>query len=237
MHNKLVSQDISLLIVEDDSDLREALAEALAVIGYQVTAVDCVEEMPEESRFREIDAILLDVNLPGESGLSLAKRLRQTKPDLGIIMLSARTSSQERSEGFRSGADIYLSKPASIQEIHQATQSLLRRLKRSQLNDDENVLVLDVTGLTVSYADDIVKLTRGEAKLLAGFSRAAEKTLENWQIAELLEYDLDDLEKSLIELQVSRLRKKLSQVGKTGQVFRAIRGVGYQLCEIVRIES
>ena len=229
-------QAISLIVVEDDTNLREALVDALGLQGYYVKAFESAEDLSDFSVLSEVDVVMLDINLPGESGLCLAQRIRQNWAHIGIIMLSARKQSLERTEGFRSGADIYLTKPASTEEIHRAIHSLVRRIKYSSDPKNPNYLVLRVTELILQHSGQSVALTRNEAELLAAFSRVAENTLENWQIAELLQYDLDHLEKSVIELQISRLRKKFEHLGMTGQVLRAIRNVGYQLCEEVKLE-
>ncbi|WP_328986113.1 response regulator transcription factor [Thiorhodovibrio winogradskyi] len=121
---------LNLLIVEDDENLREALVDTLGAQGHAVRGLECAEEVPEQADLLQLDIAVLDLNLPGEDGLSLARRLRQAQPELRVIMLTARTQGADRAAGYASGADIYLTKPASLAELNYALQALARRLPR-----------------------------------------------------------------------------------------------------------
>lgn len=221
---------LNILVVEDDNDLRQSIVDALQTVGHRVLGVDCAEALPERFDRFAIDLVLLDLNLPGEDGISLAKRLRNAHPNLGIIMLSARAESEDRSVGYTSGADIYLVKPASLEELTQAILALARRIRQMALAPSTSEASLHLKGLVLSHGNLEVQLTKSEATLLAAFARAKEHILETWQIAEALGLDLDMVRKSLIELHVSRLRKKLPATGDVINPIYAIRGVGYQLC-------
>ncbi|MEY3008157.1 MAG: hypothetical protein RI942_2499 [Pseudomonadota bacterium] len=225
---------LTILVVEDDFNLREAILDALSSQGHAVRGIECAEAVPEQADLLQLDCAILDLNLPGEDGVSLAKRLRASHPDLGIIMLSARARSEDRGVGYASGADIYLTKPASLAELNQALMALARRLKRN-LTNHEGGVCLHVKGLMLSHAEQQIALTKSEAALLAAFVRAAQNTLETWQIAEAVGLDLDTIKKTLIELHVSRLRKKLPIIGGVTNPIKAIRGLGYQLCIPVQL--
>ncbi|MFW2454814.1 response regulator transcription factor [Methyloversatilis discipulorum] len=120
---------LNLLIVEDNDDLRDSLADALGTRGHHVVALDCAEAVPEQAELTRLDLAIVDLNLPGEDGLALAQRLREAQPGLGIIMLTARAQSSDKVAGYEHGADIYLTKPVSLQELAGAVQALGRRLK------------------------------------------------------------------------------------------------------------
>jgi two-component system, OmpR family, response regulator len=227
-----VDAGLNILVVEDHDDLREAMTEGLQAHGFHVFPFGCVEEIAEQSALLHIDLAILDLNLPGEDGLDFAERLRRTHPDIGIILFTARTLSPQRQAGFERGADIYLTKPASLSELVAAVQALERRLRRSV----ESVkLVLDSVQLELRGSQgERVSLNVSEAQLLAALARAQQHRLENWQIAEVLGRRDEDFSKAALELHIVRLRKKLLQVGADPAI-RAIRGWGYQLCVSITV--
>lgn len=218
---------LNIMVVEDDSNLRESMVDALTMSGHQVASVDCAESLSEQTDLLQLDLIIIDLNLPGENGLSLSKRLRETQPDLGIIILTARDLNDDRKDGYASGADVFLTKPASLAELNEVIKSLSRRLNKLPPTDQDKSVYLDAKGLSFSYQGAATSLTQNETRLLLAFARANQLTLETWQIAEALSLE-GDINKPLIELRVARLRKKLPRV--TGTSIRSIRGVGYQLC-------
>ena len=236
MDSVQASQKLNILVLEDDDNLRESILDALEIRGHDVHAISCAEELPEQPGLLHLDCVVLDLNLPGEDGLSVARRLRECQPALGIIMLSARASSPDKSTGYASGADIYLTKPASLDELNQAILALARRL-HGQTPDVSGAPRLNVSGLVIPYRQQNIALTQSETALIVAFSRASQNTLESWQIAEALDLDITQVRKSVIEGHVSRLRKKLPQVGNTSNPIKSIRGVGYKLCIPIQATS
>lgn len=223
--------NLSILVVEDNEDLRETIIDALIAKGYHVSGVDCAEAVAEQASLAQLDLLVIDLNLPGESGLSLAQRLRMSHPDVGIIMLTGLTRTDDKAAGYAHGADIYLTKPASLAELHAAIEALSRRLKDNLSPANSDLLQLDTRGLFLSDANgQKVALTAHEADLLAAFVRAAQQKLEHWQIAEILGMPLDVINKPALELHIVRLRKKLTQPEDRAHAIKSIRGWGYQLC-------
>lgn len=219
---------LNLLIVEDNDDLRDSLADALGTRGHHVVAVDCAEAVPEQAELTRLDLAIVDLNLPGEDGLALAQRLREAQPGLGIIMLTARAQSSDKVAGYEHGADIYLTKPVSLQELAGAVQALGRRLKPAGYDGG---LELDTRRLCLIGADgSVTALKPQEAALLAAFVRAPQQRLEHWQIAGLLGMPDQDINKPALELHIVRLRKKLPGGTDDCSPIKAIRGWGYQLC-------
>lgn len=222
---------LSILIVEDNDNLRESIVDALSSRGHHVRGIDCSEALPEQTNLTHLDLAVLDLNLPGEDGLSLANRLRSTHPDLGIIMLTARIQTEERAAGYAHGADIYLSKPASLSELEAAIKALSRRLKPGTGMHKANVFRIHALQRTLTTPEGVViLLTEHESALLIAFSRAPQHTLASWQIAEIIGMDTEEVNKSAIELHIVRLRKKLPQLQTMGSTIQAVRGHGYQLC-------
>lgn len=225
---------LSIIVVEDHDALREVTVEALREKGHHVIGVDCAEALVEIENAINVDLMLIDLNLPGEDGISLTRRIRICHPDVGIIMVTARGKIAEKLEGYESGADIYLTKPTTVEELHAAIQALSRRLiPVVQTTSD---LKLDLTKLILSGVEGDVALTSHEANLLAAFALAPGRRLENWQLIKLLGKNETDYSKSSLEVQIVRLRKKLLQVGVDNQPIKAIRQIGYQLCTKVKID-
>ncbi|MFN4237242.1 MAG: response regulator transcription factor [Vogesella sp.] len=223
---------LNVVVVEDHDVLREVTMEALRVQGYHVYGVDCAEALGDLAV--QPDLFIIDLNLPGEDGISLARRLRSSQPEVGIIMTTARNSIAARVEGYASGADIYLTKPCSLEELLAAVRSLARRLHESReaartwwLHSDQQQL---------SGPAGVVPLTASEFALLAGLCRAPGRQLETWQMIELLGKRLEDYSKANLEVQLVRLRKKLVQAGCDSSALKAVRGQGYQLAVALAIQ-
>ena len=117
-----------IIVVEDHDDLREATIEALAPLGHSVHGLSCAEQLDTEFAVFRPHLLLLDLNLPGEDGISLACRIRRSHPGIGIIMVTARDLARQKIEGYQNGADIYLTKPVSLEEVGAAIEALSRRI-------------------------------------------------------------------------------------------------------------
>ena len=227
---------LSILIVEDNDNLRESIIDALGNRGHHVRGLDCAEALPEQANLAHLDLAILDLNLPGEDGLSLAKRLRASHPDLGIIMLTARVDTEERAIGYAHGADIYLSKPASLNELEAAIRALTRRLKPASGVAQDTACRINPSQRTLALGDgQLVSLSEHESSLLVAFIRAPQHTLATWQIAEIFGMKTEQLNKPALELHIVRLRKKLPMDGSHSPI-QAVRGHGYRLCLAIRVE-
>lgn len=222
---------LNILIVEDNDELRETTADVLRGEGHHVTGVDCAEAVPEQ--LSAVNLMLIDLNLPGEDGLELARRIRAAQPRLGIIMMTARRLPAEKKLGYESGADLYIPKPVAFEELTAAIGSLARRLQPTagdgRLSLHQARLVLDGNN------GQLVTVSPYETALLVAFTRAREQRLESWQLIELLKKDDAQDPKAALELQIVRLRKKLQQAGAASPSILSIRGWGYQLCLPLRI--
>ncbi|GLK73508.1 response regulator transcription factor [Ancylobacter dichloromethanicus] len=224
---------LSIAVVEDNDDLRAAILNALRGEGHHVVGFDCAEALAEQGRTLRIDLVVVDLNLPGEDGISLARRLRATEPEIGIIMMTARTRTDDKRIGYESGADIYLAKPVSLEELAAAILALSRRLRPAPAAPTG--LVVDTGRLTLGGPSGVTHLSASEAALLAAFARAQDHRLETWQIIEVLEQVDRALNRNALNVTVSRLSTKLRQSGTAPRPIRAIRNWGYQLCEPVRL--
>lgn len=222
---------LSIVVVEDHDALREVTVEALRGMGHAVKGVVCAEAVDDELGGMSIDVMVIDVNLPGEDGFSLAARMRAAQPGVGIIMVTARRQLNDKLTGYKSGADLYLTKPTSHKELGAAVQAVSRRLKRPT----PRLCFLDSVGFFLQGPDAKVHLSSDAAAMLSAFARAPGGRLETWQLLELTGGADVGVTKGALEVQIVRLRKKLVQAGYCEQPVKVVRGWGYQLCVPVAI--
>jgi two-component system phosphate regulon response regulator PhoB len=220
----------AVLVVEDEPAIAELIAVNLRHNGFRPTwAMDSV------SAQREIDAalpdlILLDWMLPGESGLSLAKRWRANDRTKGVplIMLTARGDEADRVAGLDSGADDYIAKPFSTKELLARVRAVLRR--RAPEQDGEALVIsglsLDSATHRVSFADQPLKLGPTEFKLLHYLMGHAERVHSRGQLLDKVWGDHVYIEERTVDVHVKRLREAL---GAAGVMVETVRGAGYRL--------
>jgi DNA-binding response OmpR family regulator len=217
---------LNIIIVEDHSDLRESLLDVMAADGHHAEAFDSAEALWSEGRLDTTDIMILDLNLPGEDGIAIARRVHADHPGIGIVMLTARSKPEERRTGYDSGADIYLTKPSSAVELSSSVLALARRLNRGQ--PERKTLTLNRIAMTLSGPDGTVALSASEAELLAAFAGAENNRLEIDDIGRMIG-QAGKARKATIEVRIVRLRKKLIAAGAPGQPINVVRSVGYQL--------
>jgi DNA-binding response OmpR family regulator len=220
---------LSIVLVEDNDDLRELTADALRGEGHRVVAFSCAEELEDHAAGAAADVFLIDLNLPGEDGFNLSRRIRQVHPLVGIIIISARSDLQDKIIGYDSGADWYLPKPVPFGELSAALKSFARRRQAQQFETVTPAGSLRLQQRELHGPAGSVRLTPAEETLLTAFARAPSRRLESWQLLELFGLDSADVSKTSLEVRITRLRKKLSQVGTQGLCLESIRGIGYQL--------
>ncbi len=219
---------LNIVVVEDHDALREVTVEALCNMGHNAVGVDCAEALDDEIGAFPIDLLVIDLNLPGEDGISLSCRLRAAQPGVGIIMVTSRSQISEKLSGYESGADLYLTKPASVEELGAAVQALARRMKSHE--QARPTFLLNLAALFLQGPQGVVSLSSNEAAMLSVLARAPGHRLESWQLIELSGKAEIELSKNALEVQIVRLRKKLTQAGAVNQPIKAVRGQGYQLC-------
>lgn len=226
-------------LVEDDPLLRKEIHYHLKQHGFSVFAVSNGRSLDDLLITEPIDALVLDLSLPGEDGISIARRIRRSIPSIGIIMLTARAAIPDRLKGYDAGADIYLSKPVAPEELTAALMSMYRRSLISNKAVNSWVIYLQDRSIMSPHSADKVLLTNSEKNLLVGLIQASHHVLETEVICEMLSQriDAEDIGKRALESLVSRLRKKLLTLSPEGAdpVLKAVWGVGYQLCIPIEI--
>lgn len=217
-----------IFVVEDNDALRQALCEVLERDGHLCLGLTCAEEVDDAVMQELPDLYLVDLNLPGEDGLSLALRVRSCKPEVGIVVLTARTEIADRLQGYAQGIDLYLSKPIHPSELSAIVASIAKRLK-AQTKVTNMDLRVQIAELILSGPNGITHLTHSELRLIEALARAPGQTLESWQVAAHLGQSENLPSKASVEVRLSRIRKKLIQVGSPASSIKAIKGYGYKL--------
>jgi two-component system phosphate regulon response regulator OmpR len=225
--------DCHILVVEDDPRLRERLARYLTSEGFRVTAAGDSAEARTQLRAINPDLMVLDVMMPGESGLDLTQALRQEGGDtLPILLLTARGAPEDRIAGFEAGADDYLGKPFEPRELVLRIRALLRRVSPPiaeapagpvRIGDAE----FDVERGELRDATGPIRLTGGEAALLTALARKCNEVLTREEIADAL--GMDDSGERAIDVQVVRLRRKIEVDPREPRFLHTVRGRGYIL--------
>jgi two-component system phosphate regulon response regulator OmpR len=231
---------LTIGIVEDNDDLRNTLVEVLASHGHHVFGVASAEELTMIVPGRPLSLLVLDLNLPGEDGLSLAARLKRTQPLLRVIMLTTRTSLPDRLVGYESGADLYLPKPIAHLELIAAVEAMSRQITNElacRRNDRSNQLRIHVQRMSLCGPRGTVPLSSRELTLLTALANAPNYSLEHWQLMEILGLDIDSSGKSALAVLVTRLRARMLQAGCPNPALKALRSMGYQLCFPIEILS
>jgi DNA-binding response OmpR family regulator len=228
---------LNIVLVEDHDILRMLLKQALQEFGHQVVALSCAEELEDEAQGFPADVFLIDLNLPGEDGLSLTERVRAAYPLAGLIIVTARARLEDKLEGYARGADLYLSKPLEVPELCAAVAALGRRRQRvGQLLDQHQGLTLSQKQMSLSKnGHTAVNLSAAETAILVTLARAPGQRAAYWQIAETLGLDLQKYAKASLEVRIVRLRKKLIEAGAASSCIEAVRNHGYQLCIPVQV--
>ena len=220
---------LNIVVVEDHQLLRESVVEMLTTAGHLVVGVESAEALGDQVALARIDVAVLDIQLPGESGLQLMQRLRRSQPGLGIIAMTALSAIQDRVAGYESGADIYLIKPVDPRELLAAVARCGQRSQ--QVSQGAQVpMTLEPLRRCLTGPAGEQRLSADEAVVLAALVHAPEQQLENWQLLELLQIETTGNDKARVEVRLSRLRKKLLLAGAAPECLQPVRGTGYQLC-------
>jgi DNA-binding response OmpR family regulator len=221
-------KSLNIMVVEDYDALRETICGFLEQEGHKLCGVPMAEDVDDTPIGCLPDLYIVDINLPGEDGISLVKRIRQSQPDVGIVIISARSSVTDRIDSYGSGANLYLTKPLLLHELRAVVGGFAQRLANTEKASVNRITLRSIKMEIIGPAAR-ERLTQSEVVLLAALARAAQQTLEHWQVAEHLGYG-HDLSKKSLEVRLGRLRKKLVACGAEAPAIKSIRGIGYHLC-------
>jgi two-component system phosphate regulon response regulator OmpR len=235
-------QPARLLVVDDDASVRDMLREYMSGHGFTVSEADSGPQMREVLDRELPDVVLLDVRLPGEDGLSLARFLRE-RYDVGIIMVTGATEVADRVAGLEVGADDYVSKPFDLRELRARVKSIIRRMQaRPQVAPDAQAqgaaparprvrvgaCALDLGSHQLFAADGReLPLTGMEFDLLKVFVERPNQVLNRDQLLTLTrKRDWEPFDRS-IDIRIARVRRKVEHDPEHPQAIRTVRGAGY----------
>ena len=228
-----MSPEGHILIVDDDAEIRRLAGKFLREHGHKVTAAQDAREMREALATGPVDLIILDVMLPGASGLDLCREIRRTS-DVPIIMLTARGSDIDRIVGLELGADDYLAKPFNPRELLARIHAVLRRMRGPGGRVPPGGTLLGFSGWTLDTRrreltnpdGAVVDLSTGEYDLLLTFLEHPQRVLTRDQLMDAAKNRTATGFDRAIDIQVSRLRKKLDSPDGPEMV-KTVRGAGY----------
>ena len=227
-----MEKKLAILVVEDEAVISTGLCDVLAYRGYAPTAVASGEEGLRRALAGRFALVLLDVMLPGVSGLDVCRRLRDEGSNIPVLMLTARGAESDVLDGFRAGADDYVTKPFSIAELMARVEALLRRSGRQTSADGKPFHLgrwtIDRAAKSASDGKRAIELSEREADMLALFARdrgriVSRRTLliEVWGMAHV-----DNIQTRTVDVHVAKLRKKMG-FAESGPL-ETVRGEGYR---------
>lgn len=219
-----------IFCVEDDTSIRDLMQYTLHSAGFETLGFSCAEELYDALRCNTPDLILLDIMLPGESGLSILKKLRSQSrtSDIPVIMATAKGAEYDKVIGLDSGADDYLVKPFGMMELISRVKAVLRRAKPRNTDDILQVgnLVLNKDTHTVFSDGNKIVLTLKEYELLAEFMSNTGYVFSREQLLQSIWGSDFSGETRTVDVHIGTLRTKL---GPCGDYIQTVRGVGYKM--------
>lgn len=216
-----------ILVVDDDERIRTLLLRYLQEHGFLAVAASSAQEASDILERFVFDALVVDIMMPGETGLEFTKRFKKDH-DLPILLLTALGETDDKIAGFESGADDYLSKPFEPRELVMRLQAILRRRPKPAILKNFRVgrWIYDESANELIDGDDAMRLTTVEGNLLRALASRAGDVISREDLAALC--DLDAGERT-IDVQVTRLRRKIEDDVKRPRCLQTVRGRGYML--------
>ena len=226
--------DSHLLIVDDDERIRGLLKKFLMRSGFLVSAARDAAHARRILAGLDFDLIIMDVMMPGEDGISLTRSLRETMTT-PILLLTAKGETDDRITGFEAGADDYLPKPFEPKELLLRVNAILRRVPDTTAQDTApKVLHLgqiryDIERGEMWQGEDLVRLTSTESQLMKIFSACPGEAVSRAKLVEDLGRDRGQAQERAVDVQITRLRRKIEPNPKQPQFLQTVRGAGYML--------
>lgn len=217
-----------LLVVDDDNRIRDLLTRYLGSHGFRVTAAADAADARRQIAGMAFDLLIVDVMMPGESGLELTQSLRQSL-DVPILMLTARSETEERIEGLETGADDYLPKPFEPRELLLRINNILKRGSLPPVPEIEFVrfgpFTFHIPRGVLKRGDEVIRVTERERDLLRIFAGRPGETVQRY---ELLAATGASSERT-VDVQINRLRRKIEADPSNPIHLQTVRGIGYRL--------
>ena len=230
----MTAHDAHLLIVDDDERIRGLLQKFLMRNGFLVSAARDAAHARRILAGLDFDLIVLDVMMPGEDGISLTRAIREDSAT-PILLLTARAETEDRIAGLEAGADDYLAKPFEPKELLLRINAILRRVPETGADDATPKLLAlgpiryDIERGEMWRGEDLVRLTATETQLMRIFSAKPGEPISRAQLVEELGRDRGQSQERAVDVQITRLRRKLESDPKQPRYLQTVRGAGYML--------
>lgn len=230
----MTDPDAHLLIVDDDERIRGLLQKFLIRNGFLVSAARDAAHARRILSGLDFDLIVLDVMMPGEDGISLTKGIRETSTT-PILLLTARAETEDRITGLEAGADDYLAKPFEPKELLLRINAILRRMPEQAATDSApkylnlGPIRYDTERGEMWRGEDLVRLTSTEIQLMKIFAAKPGVALSRSQLVEELGRDRGQSQERAVDVQITRLRRKLEDNPKQPRYLQTVRGAGYMV--------
>ena len=230
----MTDPDAHILIVDDDERIRGLLQKFLMRNGFLVSAARDAAHARRLLEGLDFDMIVLDVMMPGEDGISLTRAIREGR-STPIMLLTARGETEDRIRGLGAGADDYLGKPFEPKELLLRINAILRRMPDTSAADSAPKLLnlgeirYDIERGEMWKGEDLVRLTATESQLMRIFSARPGEALSRSQLVEDLGRDKGQAQERAVDVQITRLRRKIESDPKQPRYLQTVRGAGYML--------
>ena len=230
----MAEMDAHLLIVDDDERIRDLLKKFLMRNGFLVSAARDAAHARRILTGLQFDLVVLDVMMPGEDGISLTRSLRETMTT-PILLLTAKGETENRIAGLEAGADDYLAKPFEPKELLLRINAILRRMPETPAATGTpkflnlGAIRYDVERGEMWQGEDLVRLTATESQLMKIFSACPGEAVSRTKLVEDLGRDRGQAQERAVDVQITRLRRKIETDPKQPRYLQTVRGAGYML--------
>jgi two-component system phosphate regulon response regulator OmpR len=230
----LSQNDAHLLIVDDDERIRKLIQQFLSRNGFWTTSARDADHARRLLEGLDFDLIVLDVMMPGDDGITFTKELRQTR-DTPILLLTAKGESSDRISGLEAGADDYLPKPFEPKELLLRINAILRRVPQTEdvIEAPKSLSLGDIRYDTergeMWRGEDLIRLTATEVQLMKIFSSCPGEPVSRVKLVEDLGRDRGQAQERAVDVQITRLRRKIEADPKQPRYLQTVRGSGYML--------
>lgn len=224
-----------ILVIEDEPLIRDEIVILLEKAGYQVGKITDFKETTKQVLRYETDLIILDLNLPGETGFQICKNLK-TKSSIPILVLTSREQLKDEIHALKLGADEYLTKPFRKERLLARIENLLKRYEgRNNLLEKDNFL-LDRNTYTLYIDGNSILLPQNQGKLLEALLTTDDNVVTKEELSMKLWNTTEFIDENALQVNITRLKKVMKEVGIAFQV-KSVRGIGYKLERVVNNEE
>ena len=229
LHALPMDDAVHILIIDDDTRIRTLLTQYLSQNGYRVTAAHDAADARRKMEGMTFDLLVLDVMMPGENGIALARSIRSEDRDVPILMLTALSETEQRIEGLGAGADDYLPKPFDPRELLLRIGNIVRRRTPEDPAKISQIVfgpfIFSIGERELKRNGEVVRLTDRERDILARFAVEPGETVARHDLVE----GSGDVGERTIDVQINRLRRKLEADPANPRYLQTVRGIGYRL--------